>query len=81
MKSVNIISERNFEDLVPDVNEDARSALWELWRDDLSSTMDQKTLIMYANGLLKYFGSDVIVTDVGWSDAGACFEWEVLQDQ
>lgn len=74
MIRIAMVSERNFETLVPDVTEEVRDALWVLWRDDLSAKMDKDDLIIGANGLLTYFGSKVLVTDVDWDVD--CFIWE-----
>jgi len=76
MIRIAMVSERDFEKLVPDVTDTVRDALWVLWRDDLSAKMDKEDLIIGANGLLTYFGSKVLVTDVDWDDAGGCFIWE-----
>ena len=78
MKQVLTVSERDFDTLTPDLCDAARAALWEMWRDDLSTTMTKKELIGNANALLTYHGSEVFVTDVGWTKAGNCFEWELL---
>lgn len=77
MKKIFMVSERQFDKLVPDISDDARMQLWEIWRDDLSAKMSKEELIVNANGLLTYFGSFVLVTDVDWDERGSCFEWEV----
>lgn len=76
MIRVAMVSEREFEKLVPDVTDEVRASLWTLWLEDLSAKMDKADLIVGANGLLTYFGSKVLLTDVDWDDAGACFIWE-----
>lgn len=77
MKRIFMISEREFDTLVPDISIVQRAALWEVWRDDLSAKMSKEELIRNANGLLTYFGSKVLATDVDWDNPGACFLWEV----
>lgn len=76
MKFVNIVSERDFDQLVPDISDEARASLWEMWRDDLSTKMQPIELVRNANAMLKYYGSEVLVTDVQWDDESACFLWE-----
>lgn len=76
MIRIAMVSERNFDKLVPDVTDEVRAALWEIWLEDLSARMDKIDLIVNANGLLTYFGSKVLLTDVGWDDVGGCFVWE-----
>lgn len=71
-----MVSESNFDQLVPDINETARLLLWTMWLEDLSAKMTPEELIINANGLLTYFGSKVLVTDVDWDVAGNCFIWE-----
>ena len=77
MKYISIVSERAFNLLAFDVKGAAYEQLWEMWRDDLSTDMQPKELVRYANGLLAYFGSKVLVTDVHWDAAGHCFLWEI----
>lgn len=71
-----IVSEREFETLVPDISDEARRSLWIMWRDDLSTKMTRAELIAGANSLLGYFGSTVKVKDVGWDRKGGCFNWQ-----
>jgi len=78
MKFINIVSERDFDQLVPDISIIARASLWDMWRDDLSTTMTPLELVRNANAMLKYYGSEVLVTDVQWDDECACFLWEQL---
>ena len=68
-------SERNFSELVHDIEEESRGRLWDVWRDDLNTSMSKAHLVRNANGLLKYFGSNVVVCNVSWSIGGKCFLW------
>lgn len=77
MTRICMIPECNFEQLIPDVSCEVRSQLWALWLEDLSAKMDKDDLIVGANGLLTYFGSKVLVTDVDWDNSNSCFIWEV----
>lgn len=76
-KRVDMISEKHFDELVPDICDSARASLWEMWRDDLSAMMGKAELIRNANALLIYFESKVLVSDVGWDELNSCFEWEL----
>jgi hypothetical protein len=77
MRYVSIVSERAFNLLAFDVKDEAIAPLWEMWRDDLSTDMHPSELVRCANGLLTYFGSKVLVTDVHWDGEGNCFLWEI----
>jgi len=77
MKMVNIVSERNFNELIGNVPDDLKEDLWAVWRDELSTNMSKIELLTNANGLLTYYGSDHILTDVDWDMQQACFLWEV----
>jgi hypothetical protein len=81
MKYIDIVSERQFNMIAHDIDEDTRAELWGIWRDDLNTRMSQDQLISYANGLLAYFGSKVLVSDVQWDERGNCFLWEIQFDQ
>lgn len=74
---VEIVSEREFSKLVPDIDDGTRAALWEMWRDDLVTTLPKDQLVRSANALLMYFGSKVLLTDVDWDDDDACYLWEM----
>lgn len=76
MIRIAMVSERNFEALVPDVTDEVRASLWAVWLEDLSAKMDKVELVVGANGLLTYFGSKVLLTDVDWDEVGGCFIWE-----
>lgn len=80
MKYISIVSERAFHLLAFDLSDDARTSLWEMWRDDLSTNMQPHALVSNANSLLAYFRSKVLVTDVHWDAAGNCFLWEIEYD-
>jgi hypothetical protein len=81
MKTIYTISERRFDKIAVDLQDGARASLWEMWRDDLNTNMSKQELIMNANSLLAYFGSEVLISDVDWDERGNCFEWEVVVDQ
>ena len=81
MKYVDIISDREFDNLAADLSADSRLACWEMWRDDLTTQMMPDALLRGANSILAYFGSQRVVTDVQWDDEGNCFLWEVQFDQ
>ena len=74
---VEIVSEREFSKLVPDVDDGTRAALWEMWKDDLPTTLSKEQLVKGANSLLMYFGSKVLLTDVDWDDDSSCYLWEM----
>jgi hypothetical protein len=76
MIKIAMVSECNFDVLVPDVTEEVRAALWQIWLEDMSAKMDKVDLIVNANGLLTYFGSKVLLTDVDWDVDNGCFIWE-----
>ena len=80
-KTIYTISERRFDMIAVDVHGDARNQLWEMWRDDLSTTMSKTELIRNASSLLAYFGSEVSISDVDWDERGNCFEWEIVINQ
>jgi len=69
------VSERKFGELVYDIDDDSRDRLWDVWRDDLNTSTSKAHLVRNANGLLRYFGSKVVVCDVSWSIRGKCFLW------
>ena len=81
MKYVDIISDREFDHLAADLPVTVRAACWEMWRDDLTTKMMPAELVRGANAILAYFGSQRVVGDVQWDDAGNCFLWEVHFDQ
>lgn len=81
MRYVDMVSERDFDDLACDVDENIRPLCWEMWRDDLTTEMSQEDLLRSANIILGYFGSRRMVTDVDWDEEGKCFLWEVQFDQ
>lgn len=81
MKMIYTVSERSFEKIAVDLSDGARASLWEMWRDDLNTTMSKLQLVQSANALLRYFDSKVSVSDVDWDERGNCFEWEVVVDQ
>lgn len=74
-RMTNTVSERKFGELVHDIDDGSRDRLWDVWRDDLDTSMSKAQLVRNANGLLKYFGSKVVVCDVSWSIRGNCFLW------
>jgi len=76
--NVDIVSDRQFDRLVPDVDDGTRAALWECWRDDLVTTLSKPELLQGASSLLTYFGSKVSITDVDWDESNSCYLWEVL---
>lgn len=78
MKHVSIFSDFEFDNLVPDISEEARACAWELWTADLSDkNLSKEQLLVGANSILYYFGSKVLLTDVAWDDDRNCFLWEV----
>ena len=79
MKHIIILSDFEFNQIAPDISEQARASAWELWRDDLNTEMSKEQLIIGANSILYYFGSKVLLTDVEWSATDNCFLWEVEQ--
>ena len=81
MKNVIILSDFEFDQISPDLSIEARASAWELWRDDLLTTMTKDELILGANSILYYFGSKVLLTDVDWDNDNQCFLWEVEQVQ
>ena len=77
---VEIVSDREFNKLVPDVDDGTRASLWEMWRDDLVTTLSKEQLVRGANSLLEYFGSKVLITDVDWDEEGSCYLWEMWSE-
>lgn len=77
MKNIAIFSDFEFDHIMPDVSEEARASAWELWRDDLTTTLSKEQLLIGANSILYYFGSKVLLTDVDWDEEQKCFLWEV----
>ena len=75
--NVEIVSEREFDRLVPDVDDGMRAALWEMWKEDLPTNFTKEELVRGANSLLMYFGSKVLLTDVDWDEEGSCYLWEM----
>lgn len=80
-KRVNIVSDFQFDELAIDLNDGARAAAWEMWRDDLTTKLSKDQLLIGANSILYYFGSKVLLTDVAWCDDRHCFLWELEFDQ
>jgi hypothetical protein len=81
MKYVNIVSDREFDTLASDIPLQARASAWELWRDDLTTSLEKIDLLTGANSILTYFGSKVSITDVQWDETENCFLWEIEFDQ
>jgi hypothetical protein len=79
MKNIIILSDFEFDQIAPDISQEARDHAWPLWRDDLTTDLTREQLIIGANSILYYFGSKVLLTDVDWSAQDNCFLWEVEQ--
>lgn len=75
--NIAILSDFQFDDIAPDIPVEARAAAWELWRDDLTTQLNKKQLIIGSNSILYYFGSTVLILDVDWDAEQNCFLWEV----
>ena len=80
MKHVIILSDFQFDQIAADLSIEARASAWELWKDDLTTTMSKVDLIVGANSILYYFGSKVLITDIEWDEQQKCFLWEVEQE-
>jgi hypothetical protein len=80
MKHVIILSDFQFDQIAADLSIEARASAWELWKDDLTTTMSKVDLIVGANSILYYFGSTVLITDIEWDEQQKCFLWEVEQE-
>ena len=80
MKHVIILSDFQFDQITADLSIEARASAWELWKDDLTTTMSKVDLIVGANSILYYFGSNVLITDIEWDEQQKCFLWEVEQE-
>lgn len=77
MRYVNIYSDFEFDNVACDLTIEARAAAWEIWRDDLPTTLPKDKLLTGANSILQYFGSKVLLTDVQWDEQQNCYLWEV----
>ena len=80
MKHIIILSDFQFDQIAADLSIEARASAWELWKDDLTTTMSKVDLIVGANSILYYFGSKVLITDIEWDEQQKCFLWEVEQE-